>query len=185
MAQLGANLTLTGSEGKFFNDPLALAGFLVPFAIICSVWFIHHRLFSYIFVPRTLPVILNFVWLASVVLLVFAAEAYMRSTASVEAFRAYFACYAIVYGLLAVQNAIAMRYAKQRHDELARLRGMRGLAFMIVWTFPFVWSLAASAFLQPGDNYGKPVMIGFAVAGLASILLGRYFKKAAARLQSA
>jgi uncharacterized membrane protein len=130
-------------------------------------------------------VILNFVWLAAVVLLVFAAEAYMRDSSSANAFRAYFACYAVVYGLLAVQNVIAMGYAKQRHDELARLRGLRGAAFMAVWTFPFLWSLAAFAFLRPGENYGRPVMIGFAIAALASILLGRYFRKAEARLQSA
>ncbi|HET9391997.1 MAG TPA: TMEM175 family protein [Candidatus Rubrimentiphilum sp.] len=185
LAQLGANLTLTSGGSTFFSHPLEMAGFLVPFAIICSVWFIHHRLFSYIFVPRTLPVILNFVWLAAVVLLVFAAEAYMRDTSSASAFRAYFACYAIVYGLLAVQNVIAMGYAKQRNDELARLRGLRGAAFMVVWTFPFVWSLAASALLRPGQNYGMPVMIGFTAAGVASVLLGRYFKRAAARLQSA
>ena len=109
----------------------------------------------------------------------------MRNSLSAGAVRAYFSCYALVYALLAVQNLIAMRYAKERHDEFARLRGLRGAAFMSVWTFPFLWSLAFVAFMPPGKQYGLWIMIGFAVAALASVQLGRYFRKAEARLQSA
>ncbi len=176
LAQLGASLTISGGR-DFFGNPGALFAFLFPFAIICSVWFFHHRLFAYVFVPKTLPVVLNFLWLAAVVLLVFAAESYTGDTATRNTVYAYFACYAVVYALLAVQNLIGMRYAKERQDSLACMRGMRGAVFMSVWTFPFLWSLAVVMTLQPGQKYGPLISIGFILAGLASPALGAYFRK--------
>lgn len=175
LAQLGASLTLS-AEGDFFSNPLKLTAFLFPFAIICSLWFFHHRLFAYVFVPKTLPVILNFVWLAAVVLLVFASEAYMRPLNNSVVY-AYFACYAVVYALLAVQNLLGMRYARERQDWSARVRGLRGAVFMGVWTFPFVWSLGVVMTLPPGEKYGMLISIGFILAGLASPVLGSYFRK--------
>jgi uncharacterized membrane protein len=140
------------------------------------VWFFHHRLFAYVFVPKTLPVILNFVWLAAVVLLVFASESYMRPLNNSVVY-AYFGCYALVYALLAVQNLLGMRYARERQDVNARMRGLRGAVFMGVWTFPFVWSLGVVMMLPPGEKYGMLISIGFILAGLASPVLGSYFRK--------
>ena len=140
------------------------------------MWFFHHRLFAYVFVPKTLPVMLNFVWLAAVVLLVFASEAYMRPNNNSVVY-AYFACYAVVYALLAVQNLLGMRYARERQDSSARVRGLRGAVFMGVWTFPFAWSLVVVMTLPPGQKYGMLISIGFILAGLASPVLGSYFRK--------
>jgi uncharacterized membrane protein len=176
LAQLGASLTLNGGR-DFFANPDAILGFLFPFAIICSLWFFHHRLFAYVFVPKTLPVILNFVWLAAVVLLVFAAESYMGNGFSGHTVYAYFACYAFVYAMLAVQNMLGMRYAKERQDWAARVRALRGALFMGVWTFPFLWSLAVVMSLRPGQSYGLLISIGFILAGAASPVLASYVRK--------
>jgi len=176
LAQLGASLTINGGS-DFFGNPTAVLAFLFPFAIICSLWFFHHRLFAYVFVPKTLPVVLNFVWLASVVLLVFAAESFMGDSTANNTVYAYFGCYAFVYALLAVQNLLGMRYARERQDWSARVRGLRGAVFMGVWTFPFLWSLGVVLTLPPGQKYGMLISIGFIVAGLASPLLGSYFRK--------
>lgn len=186
LAQLGASLTLNGGR-DFFSNPGAVFGFLFPFAIICSLWFFHHRLFAYVFIPKTLPVILNFVWLAAVVLLVFAAETYMSNNFSGHTVYAYFGCYALVYALLAVQNILGMRYAKGRQDWAARVRGLRGALFMGVWTFPFLWSLAVVMSLRPGQSYGLLISIGFILAGAANPLMASYVRKieAAHRARSA
>jgi hypothetical protein len=90
---------------------------------------------------------------------------------------AYFGCYALVYALLAVQNLLGMRYARERQDLNARMRGLRGAVFMGVWTFPFVWSLGVVITLPPGEKYGMLISIGFILAGLASPVLGSYFRK--------
>lgn len=184
LAQLGANLAVASHASAFFTNPLQITQFIFPFAIICSLWFFHHRLFAYVFVPKTLPVILNFVWLAAVVLLVFAAEGYMASGLSGRTVYAYFACYAIVYALLAVQNLLGMRYAKARQDWAARVRGLRGALFMGVWTFPFLWSLAVVMSLRPGQSYGLPISIGFILAGAASPALVSYTRKVEAAYQA-
>jgi uncharacterized membrane protein len=181
LAQLGANLAAASHASKFFTSPLEIIAFLFPFAIICSVWFFHHRLFSQVFVPRALPVILNFVWLAVVVLLVFAAEAYTAHSRDATVIRAYFVCYALVYALLAVQNVIAAGYARARGDADMRDRALRFAAFMGLWTLPFVWSLVVVIFVAPGSVYGILLSLGFVVAGILSGALRRYFSKAQAR----
>jgi uncharacterized membrane protein len=181
LAQLGANLATASYAPQFFTSPLRILAFLFPFAIICSVWFFHHRLFSQVFVPKALPVILNFVWLAIVVLLVFAAEAYTSNSLNPVVIRAYFTCYALVYALLAIQNLIAAGYARGRGDAEMRARALRFAAFMALWTLPFVWSLVVVIFIAPGSAYGILLSLGFAVAGILSGALRRYFSKAQAR----
>ncbi len=177
LAQLGANLATASHAPQFFTNPLQIIAFLFPFAIICSVWFFHHRLFSQAFVPKALPVILNFVWLAIVVLLVFAAEAYTANSRNPVVIRAYFICYALVYALLAIQNLIAARYAKERGDAEMRARALRFAAFMSLWTLPFLWSLAVVIYVAPGLVYGILLSIGFAVAGVLSGILRRVFAR--------
>lgn len=71
LAELGA--TLTFDQKTMTLDPVGVIAFFIAFAIICSLWFFHHRLFQGLFRPRTLPIVLNFLWLAVVVLLVLTA----------------------------------------------------------------------------------------------------------------
>ena len=178
LAQLGVNLAGVSHAPQFFTSPLQMLEFIFPFAIICSVWFFHHRLFSHVFVPKAIPVMLNFAWLAIVVLLVFAAEAYTVNSRNMTVIRAYFVCYALVYALLAVQNLIAARYAKERGNPETRAHALRFAAFMSLWTLPFLWSLAVVIFVAPGPEYGIFLSAGFIVTGIASGVLRRYLRKA-------
>lgn len=178
LAQLGATLT-----SKSLTHPLELLVFLLPFAVVCSLWFFHHRLFSQVFVPKTWPVVLNFVWLASVVLIVFVAIQYTQNgTPAVTRF--YFGCYAFVYGLLAVQFVIAMGYARERNSPAARLRGLRGAWFMFVWTLPFVLAFIIAVLFPPGPVY-MLISLGFAIAGVLSPGMRRRFDAAEAKLRAA
>ncbi len=183
LAQLGVQLTVSEKGLNFLMSPLGLVSFLFPFAIICSAWFFHHRLFSQLFIPKTWPVVLNFAWLASVVLVIFAAEAYTK-LGTVQSMRFYFGCYALVYALLTVQYLIAVRYASDRQNEAARLRGVRGAVFMALWTTPFLVALSIVLIFQPGPAYFF-IALGFAIAGPISGMLRKRFDAAEARFASA
>ncbi len=50
--------------------------------------------------------ILNFIWLAIVVLLVYATELYVRMMDDVVAVRMYFGAYSLAYGILGLQYVI-------------------------------------------------------------------------------
>lgn len=184
LAQLGAALVVSPQGLHDFLTPLGLLEFLFPFAIVCSAWFFHHRLFSQLFIPKTWPVVLNFFWLASVVMVVFAAETYTKLHGALTAMRFYFACYALVYALLTVQYLIALKYASARQIPAARLRAVRGAVFMGLWTTPFLFALAVILIFQPGPAYFF-IASGFVVAGPVSSILRKRFDAAEARLRAA
>lgn len=173
LAQLGVVLGVTNRNVAFFSDPTLLISFLFPFAIICSMWFFHHRLFSYVFVPRTWPVLLNFVWLAAVVLLVLGAESYIRAS-SVTTTRFYFAMYAFVCALLGVQYLLAIRYAREEQRPLRRLRSERGAVFMFLWTVPCLLALLVVYVFPPGPFYSL-IFVPFFIAGIISGPLARRY----------
>ena len=183
LAQLGAALVVSQQGLDKFLTPWGLLNFLFPFAIVCSAWFFHHRLFSQLFIPKTWPVVVNFFWLASVVMVVFAAETF-RKLGTMPAMRFYFACYAIVYALLTVQYLIALKYASARKIPAARLRAVRGAVFMGLWTTPFLFALAIILIFQPGPMYFL-ITAAFVVAGPVSSILRKRFDAAEARLRTA
>jgi len=183
LAQLGAALVVSPKGLHDFLTPSGLLNFLFPFAIVCSAWFFHHRLFSQLFIPKTWPVVLNFLWLATVVMVVFSAEAYTK-LGTLPAMRFYFACYAMVYALLTVQYLIALKYASARQVPAARLRAVRGAVFMGLWTIPFLFALAVILIFDPGPVY-MLIAAGFIVAGPISSILRKRFDAAEARLQTA
>ncbi len=183
LAQLGAALVVSQQGLHNFLTPLGLLNFLFPFAIVCSAWFFHHRLFSQLFIPKTWPVVLNFVWLASVVMVVFAAETYTK-LGTLTAMRFYFACYALVYALLTVQYLIALKYASARQIPAARLRAVRGAVFMGLWTTPFLFALVIILIFQPGPVYFL-ITVGFISAGPVSSILRKRFDAAETRVRAA
>src|ERR1700674_3560753 len=103
LAQLGANLVVPGRGADLYSNPGWLVGFVWAFAMICAMWWFHHRIFASIFVPRTIPTLLNFVWLAVVVLCVYFTEVTVHLADDPVTWRTYFGLFALAYGLLAAQ----------------------------------------------------------------------------------
>ena len=74
LAQLGAQLVVTGHPGSLLTDPGWFFNFLWTFAVVCGMWWLHNRLFRTIFAPTAASVMANFALLASIVILVYFAE---------------------------------------------------------------------------------------------------------------
>ncbi len=133
LAQLGASLAFTKS---LTLDIPGVIAFLLAFAIICSLWYFHHRLFDGIFVPSALPIILNFAWLAIVVLLVFVAQSIPRHWTERSVDQLYFGLYALAYGILAAQTWLGLR-ALPGQEGNRRRKAFYQRAYMLLWSAVF------------------------------------------------
>ena len=182
LAQLGAAEVFTKTMSLNASGALA---FFASFAIVCSLWYFHHRLFQSVFVPRTLPIILNFAWLANVVLLVFVS---VRSSAdgfqSRSASLLYFGLYAIAYLILTVQTGIGLR-GKQLPSALALLKVRRQFVTMGFWTIVFVAVLGLVQFMPWSSALGRAIGLTFALGFVASVAMGFYFKRLRAAIADA
>jgi uncharacterized membrane protein len=183
LAQLGAALTIPKAGGVLFADPTWLLTFLLPFATICAMWFFHHRLFASIFVPRTVPMIINFAWLAVVVLCAFTTQLVVRMPGDIGVWRSYYGLFFIAYGMLALQYAICLRLGGARLSPQALLTARRQTAFMTLWTIPF---LLCSVFVDvlPPTSWHIAISIVFVLAAVASGVMGRRYRKAQERLEA-
>ncbi len=155
------------------------------FAIICSLWYFHHLLFKNFFVAKALPVVLNFVWLAVVVLLVFVA---VKLPATDFGYRnldmLYFALYALAYGILALQTLIAVREHAVWEDG-QRLRAIRNISFMSYWCIVFLTCFLLVALLPPTAGAGNAILATFLVGIAGSTLMGVYFRRYRSRVSHA
>jgi uncharacterized membrane protein len=170
LAQLGASLVIPEHAETLIEHPGWFFGFLLAFSVVCSMWFFHHRLFSRYFVASPLTVVLNFVWLAVVVLLVYATEVYVRTPENLVAVRMYFGAYTAAYAILGVQYLIAIRRGA---DAGAR----RVAVFTLLWTLPFALCLVFTSALPPSTLLGVLTISVFSLTGVASVFLSRYYRR--------
>lgn len=169
LAELGASLTFNIKTMTL--DPVGVIAFFLAFAIVCSLWFFHHRLFEHLFVPRTWPIVLNFVWLSVVVLLVLTAVQVPRAFLYRNFDMLYFSLYALAYGILAVQTLLGLRIRGGLTAE-QRFRGITQLTYMTYWSAVFVICFFIVAFTEPAMYTGISLDVIFALAGMMTPFVG-------------
>lgn len=175
LAQLGAALTLQPKTMTL--APAGVIAFFGAFAIVCSLWYFHHRLFEYFFVPKALPIVLNFLWLAIVVLLVYSAVQFPgQGFAHRNLDMLYFALYALAYGILAVQTVLGMRELRIAEPQ-QRLRAVRNVSFMTYWALIFVVCFALVDFLPQTSGLGYAINWTFLIGSGGSVAMVVYFRR--------
>lgn len=174
LAQLGASIVLNKS---MILDPTGLFTFFASFTIVCSLWFFHYRLFQNFFVAKGLPIVLNFLWLAVVVLLVFVS---VHSSESGFENRnltlLYFELYAVAYGILVIQTVLGI---SQREDAAPALRrkAQENVTHMGFWMLVFVACIVEIRMLPWSGGIGTFIGRTFLVAGVGSALLSAYLRR--------
>ena len=169
LAELGTSLTFNIKTMTL--DPVGVIAFFLAFAIVCSLWFFHHRLFEHLFVPRTWPIVLNFVWLAVVVLLVLTAVQVPRAFEYRNFDMLYFSLYSLAYGILSVQTILGLRI----HADLTagqRFRAITQFTYMTYWASVFVTCFFVVAFTETTVNTGIALDVIFALAGIMTPFIG-------------
>ena len=170
LAQLGATLVIPPHPQTLLANPGWLFGFLWTFALVCSMWWNHNRVFRVPFHPTAPVLIANFVLLASIVLLVYFAEVFARSATPPDAMLAarwYFGMLAVTYVMTAWLSQTAHGWVRG-----TAVNGVSGLFQLLV--------VAVASFV-PDDVAAMTAMacavpIGFALGRVA----GRRFRTAVA-----
>lgn len=176
LAQLGAVLIIN-PKTMTLGIPGVIAYF-GAFAIICSLWYFHHLLFENFFVPKTWPIVLNFLWLAIVVLLVFCAAHFNSADAFANANLdlLYFGLYSVAYAILAAQTILGMRERRDAAQE-QRAKARRNVTFMSYWAAVFACCFLLVKLMPPTAVLGNAISLTFAIAFFGSIGMGVYFRR--------
>lgn len=177
LAQLGASLAIPAHPSDLFAHPMWLIAFLWAFAVICTMWWFHHRFFALLFRPRAAPILLNFLWLAVVVLCVYTAQISSRYLADVVVWRMYFVLFALAYGLLAMQYRIGIRLRGPDLTPDQLNSAYRQGAFMLLWTIPFTICALTVIVLPWGAASGLIIWATFIAAMVASRMLAKRFQR--------
>lgn len=105
LAQLGLSLTIPGRVSDIFapaHGLSTLGAFVMTFSLVCSLWWMHHRLFRHLFVPTPLNVWLNFAALGGVLFYAYVMQVLLHlSFRDPYAISLYLGCYAYIVVLFA------------------------------------------------------------------------------------
>lgn len=174
LAQLGASSVLNKAMSL---DATGLLTFSASFAIVCSLWYFHHRLFQNFFVPKGLPIVLNFAWLAIVVLLVFVSvHSSENGFDNRNLTLLYFELYAIAYGILVAQTLLGILERTGAPPEL-RQKAKGNVLHMSYWTLVFVACVLEIRLMPWSGAVGAAIGQTFMVAMIGSVLLSVYLRR--------
>lgn len=144
LAQLGLNLTIPAHARDLFtglHGATALIALVITFALVCSVWWNHHRLFRHLFIPTPLAIFANFAALCGVIVLAYSMQILVHHIEDPVAFAMYTGSYAWITGFFALiaWNGLRVRgpmmTAQIRTESLKSAFTVSVLCFwMIVFT---------------------------------------------------
>ncbi|MGH7727569.1 MAG: TMEM175 family protein [Vulcanimicrobiaceae bacterium] len=172
LAEVTLSLHVPASLGSLLDDPRWLIAYLWTFAVVSQLWYMHHRLFVRAFFPTRLTVPLHFAWLASLGLIVFSLQVYVRFIDVPSSARAvtlaYFALYGVNLGLIAILYALGVHRLRAIEHGTARAHAARRTAIRIGIAAAVVLVLVALGPALHGQTFWfvvpPSIGYGFAVA---------------------
>ena len=119
LSLLATRLDIPADSSQIF-EPTRWATFVITFAVICSLWLAHYKIFRRRFAPQIPDVFINFVFLLGIAVLPYALQVYLRFTTGKEALILYFGDCVLVFAALATLRLRAL--VQQRGDPDPELR---------------------------------------------------------------
>lgn len=105
LAQLGLSLGIPRHISDIFisaKGSSVLGAFVITFTLVCSLWWLHHKLFRHLFVPTPVNIGLNFAALGGVLFYAYVMQVLIHlSFNDPYGFALYFGCYAYILLLFA------------------------------------------------------------------------------------
>jgi uncharacterized membrane protein len=146
LAQLALTLTIPQHAIDLFaHVPGArtLLGFAITFALVCAVWWSHHRLFRHAFVPTPINILANFAALGGVIFLSYSMQVFVHvSLIDRIAYAMYTGSYAWIMLLFAFMWWNGIRLRGTQFPDNARATAVR---FAVRTTIVGVWLVAMTA----------------------------------------
>jgi len=144
LAQLALSLAIpkNGAQG-LLERPGPLIAFVITFALVCGMWWAHHKLFVHYFVPIPIMVVLNFITLAGVSFAVYSVQLMLHEGPprvpggqpvaghSSMDFVFYLGSLSVVYGLLGIQYLYGWNVRREHLPANVALDGLRSAIMLI------------------------------------------------------
>jgi uncharacterized membrane protein len=169
LAQLGLSLAIPKHAMDVFSVHsgiiIALA---VTFGLVCAVWWTHHRLFRYTFVPTPVSIFANFAALGGVIFLAYSMQILVKAgLGDPVAYAMYSGSYAWIMLLFAVMAWIGIRARGAKLTGADRANGVR---FAVRISIVGVWlALLTAVALTVGPRSPlNTLMVVLIVASLAA-----------------
>ena len=150
LSELAFSLQVPTSASELFVHPARYLAFVASFGVICSIWWLHNRLFAYFFVADAVGIVLNFVLLSAVVMVGFALQLFFRFEYEPVAVASYAFSLGLLYGLIALLYAKGLRDprltvdARIRRDAISRARRCAVVAVVFLGSlFAYRWGSEA------------------------------------------
>lgn len=106
LAQLGLSLTMPPHIRDLFfqgHGLSTLGTFVMTFSLVCSLWWLHHKIFRHLFAPTAANIALNFAALGGVLFYVYAMQVILHvGFRDPYALPLYVGCYAYIIVLFAI-----------------------------------------------------------------------------------
>jgi uncharacterized membrane protein len=181
LAQLALSLAIpkNGAEGLLqHSEPLV--AFIITFALVCGMWWAHHKLFVHYFVPIPVMVVLNFITLAGVSFAVYSVQLMLHGGAaplpgkaavsghSSMDFVFYLSSLALVYGLLGIQYFYGWSVRREHLPDKVAYDGLRS-ALMLIGV-ALASGVIAALTLRYGLRTASLQYFGYAVLAFAITL---------------
>lgn len=166
LSELALVLRLPQHTRDLLTHPINLFFFLASFALVCSLWWLHHRLFARCFYPDTISVLMNFAFLASTVYVTYS-FLLITTFSDVIALSAYAVSIGFAYSLIALLFAKGLRDPRIKLDEIER-RYNAHLASRV--GVAGVGSLVAAMFGILGRGQGEILAVWIALAVLLAFI---------------
>jgi hypothetical protein len=147
LALLALTLAIPRHFADLVADPIWLLAYLWSFGIICMIWFSHQRLFGHYFVPNRVTTSVNFILLATLVLMVYFVQVFVHLRAPFdrgEAILAYFGVQGIAFFAMGV---LYLYGTGVQWGGLNLARRKEGLHYGVRFAVPGVFLLAATAYV--------------------------------------
>jgi uncharacterized membrane protein len=143
LSELAFSLQVPASASEIFAHPARYLAFVASFGVICSIWWLHNRLFAYFFVADATGIVLNFVLLAAIVMVGFALQLFFRFEDEPIAVASYAFSLGLLYGLIAVLYAKGLRDPRLTVDAEIRREAVSRARRCAVVSVVFLGSLVA------------------------------------------
>jgi uncharacterized membrane protein len=170
IAEMGINLLVPQHVRDVRTVEIGVVGFVVSFALISIVWWIHQRIFRVFFILSRLTLVLNFTLLGSLVLMVYFQQIAVHFISLgnrdlSEVARWWLTSYGAVYGLLDALLWIGLR-ERWRTLPAAELRwGMQRASAL---------SIGAAMFLTAGSGIANTFPGAVVIVGATAVLILRW-----------
>jgi uncharacterized membrane protein len=124
LSELALQLGLPKNPQELVTSPVRYFVFFGSFALVCSLWIGHHRMFR-VFTPIRAAVALNFVYLAFTVLMPFGMQAFIKYPNNPIGIGIYLSCYAGTAASMCGLLILGLRAgtAHLTEDERLRVKG--------------------------------------------------------------